>query len=92
MQTDYLFSRVRTNVDISNKEYKIKLTDSGYICSHMWKGVISRQSDHLGIHADNVKNTVLSTSCRSCREECIDLYIHIHVSRLGTKSMLTPQT
>ena len=87
MQTHYMFSRVRTNVDRDNKLCTNKLTDSGFICSHMWKGTISRENVHLGIQTVNVENTVLSTSFRSYHEECIDLYIYIHVSRLGRKAI-----
>ena len=63
---------------IDNKECTITFTDSGFICSHMWKGTISRENFHLGIHIVNVENTVLSTSCRSYHEECIDLYIYTY--------------
>ena len=76
MQTHYLFSRVRTNVDIDNKGCTITLYDSGVICSHIWKGTISRENVHLGmIHVVNVENLVLSTSCRSYHE-CICTYIY----------------
>ena len=89
MQTHYLYSRVvRSNVYIGNKECIITLTDSGLICLHMWKGTISRKNVHLCIHIVNIENTVLSTTCLSCHIECIDLYIHIHLSRLGRKSVL----
>ena len=75
MKTHYLFSRVWANVNINNKECTITLTDSGFICSHMWKGTISRENVHLGIHRVNVENTVLSTSCRSYHE---DIHISVH--------------
>ena len=76
---------IQTVVDVDNKECRITLSDSGFICSHMWKGTIFLENVNLGIHIVNVENTVLSTSYRSYHEECIDLYIHIYVSRLGMR-------
>ena len=38
MKTHYLFSRVWANVNINNNECTISFTDSGFICSHIWKG------------------------------------------------------
>ena len=90
--THYLFSGERTKVDTDDKDCTIMLTDPGFICSHMLKGTISRENVHLGINIVNVENTVLSTSCLSYHEECIELYIHMQVSRLGRKLMLIPQT
>ena len=58
----------------------------------MSKGTISHDNDHLGVHIVDVNNTVFSTSCRWCNEGFIDLYIHIHVSRLSRKSILTSKT
>ena len=55
----------------------------------MWKGTISCENVHLGIQIVSVENAVLSTSFRSFHEECIALYIHIHLSRLSRKSMFT---
>ena len=92
MQTRYLFSRERANVDIDSKEYTDTLIDSGYICSHIWKGTISRESVSLDIHSVHVEITVPSTRCRSYQKECVILYRYIYVSRLGRKPMLTPKT